>query len=1556
MKIRIWGARGSIPSPLKLDQVEEKIIQAILGLPKGLDTGEENTVREYVAGLPPLARGTAGGNTPCVEVRAGGELFVLDAGSGIHQLGLELLEQEFGRGQGVMHLFISHPHWDHIQGFPMFMPAFVPGNRIFIYGAHNIRKALEEQQRPFNWPASLEDMQADLEFITLSTETPVKIGRVYVDLIQNNHSGDSYSYRLRDQQSILVYATDSEYKQLDDDSVQPHIEFFRNADVLIFDAQYTLREAWHQKVDWGHSSSMIGVDLARAANVGNLLLFHHDPTYSDAELQEIQATAVAYQAQDAGRPACEVMVAYEGLVLDITPPSAVDFQLTLDGEAAILTPVSVFDERGVDQLVQQLARLAKEQTPASSIIDLSQVETLTTASLKALVTVSQERDGSPIVLVGPSDSALEVIRLGGHLDYFAIYPTVEAALTAVQAREALNLPGQVIKDRYQIQNKVGEGRLGTVLQATDTNLDRPVAIKVLSPSFSEQTLARFMRQACQVVNLEHPNIARVFDWNREEGYSFKVEEFIKGPALQDILERGNGMLPADQVMRVALSVTRALEYAHSWGVIHGDLKPQNIFLTTEGVKLGGFGLGLLEEGRSLLEAPLILLTAAYLAPEQILGQPLDTRTDLYALGVILYQLYTGHLPFSGSDEAMMQAHLNQVSPSPRDLNPRVSLIMEHVILKLLAKSPDDRYISARQVRDVLKNLVFDARNVTAQQCEALLVGRDEALDTLKEFWDQARAGQGQLAFITGDSGMGKTSLACQAAVQSDPSVLLVGCCPASRGERPYQLFAEILRTYLAMTPYEQLESTDRQLLGNMAYLIPEVRQSLPELPQSTVLGPKQEQLRLMTSLTQFIDRAVHRQPWLIILDDLHWADQSSLELLSYLGRYLASMPLMVIGTYCDVDLDRSHPLRETLRDVSSHLTYGHFPLRALTQEEIGRVVAGIWMQPGPESLVARIYQHTGGNPLYAGEVARGLVDDGLVVLKDGEYQFPGLEDVRLPHDVREAIWRRIRHLDPDAQTLLRQASVLGQVFLLEDLRRMSELSIPEILENLDMALDRYLIQEMPGEPQLRFCHPEIQDVLYADLGPPRRRLLHRQAGDAMEQRAAPRPESIAEELAHHFEEGGELEQAVVYSIEAARRAEAAYANGAALLWYTQALELLEQLGPDRASRFQSLRLSAHKSLGEVLAEIGQFDEALEHYASALFRWLGRGPSYVGEAEPTIELVRIYLFGAELYYRQSKYDEAVSWCQKSLDVASQIKTREGQQARGRACYLLGDICIRSGDLPYAAPFFRESLQVYREIDDLVGQATAYNSLGLAHYYQGDWSQSEEAYSKSLAISHEIGDVELEGQASNNLALIYVRRGEWERAKNFLEQSYTTWKQIGAAKSEASILNNMALLHIYQGDWDEAHSCLSRSQSIFAEVGSDEYLPELERRWGELLRRTGELDQALDHALRSVELAVEQGNLLEEGMSCRVLGRIHVTKKEWEPAEAALSQSLEILSELDSKYEIAVTKLELAHLLVGSDPDEQEQARAYLSQAKQVLERLGAAVKLADVEALEQLVSG
>jgi anti-anti-sigma factor len=1380
MKIKIWGARGSTPSPLKPEEVEDKICQAIFGMPH-IDTNDMEAVRSHVRELPPLLRGTAGGNTSCVEIQTGGrEIIIIDAGSGLRELGLELMKGPWGRGQGIMHFLFSHAHWDHIQGFPFFRPAFIPGNQIFIYSIHDLQTILKKQQLPPNFPVSLSYMQATMKFISLQVGQPFQIDKLNINTIENVHPGQAYSYRFEDQHSIFVYANDAEYKQLNDASVQPHIDFFRNADALIFDAQYTLKEAWN-KVDWGHSSAMIGVDLARAAGVKKLILFHHDPTHSDAQLQEIQAKAIVYQAQDPGLPLCEVLVGYEGLTIDLIPSDTIELQLIPDNEAALLIPTSIFDERGVNQLARQLADLTEQNTPSSSIIDLSQVESLTTASLKSLVALRPTGQGtSKVVLAGPSDNVLRVIKLSDYDDFFAIYPSVEAALAALQAREALNLPGQIIKDRYQIQSKLGEGELDAVLKAVDLQTNQTVALKILSPSYSPEAIDRFIHHTRQLVGLEHKNIVKVFSQDKEGSYTFVVEEYVADQTLLDLLEHSDSLIPAEQALDIVMGLNLGLEYAHSHGIIHGDLKPQNILLSEQGVKICDFGLGRLEEGRNLLDAPILRLAAAYLAPEQILGQALDDRTDLYAMGVILYRLFTGQLPFEGSDQEIMQAHLYQTPRSPRELNPDISLSLEYLILKLLAKNPNDRYASANQARRVSSGLVFSGGE-TRYQSETL-VGRGKQLQALQAYWAEACAGHGQLVFISGEAGIGKTSLAQQVAAQSKSPVLLIGRCQELKESPAYQPFSEVLQAYFATVSPEFFDEEARQLVGNFAHLIPEVRQALSRLPEPPPLRPKQEHIRLMSNLTQFIKRASAERPWLLILDNLHWADQNSLDLLRYLSHQLPGMSLLIIGTYRDTELERGHPLLKTLRDLSGHPTYRHFPLNRLSQVDVGQILANIWQRPVPVDLIEKIYEHAHGNPFYVEEVAKGLVDDGLITLAGKEIDFSLVEEVRLPQTIHEAVWQRIRHLSSDTQNLLHQAAILGQTFKFDELQEMSNLPEWEVLEHLALAMERQLVQEAPGETRLRFSYAEIQSVLYTDLGTFRRRRLHHKAGEALERLATPNPERIAGKLTYHFSEAGEFDKALVYSIQAARQAEAIYANEAALLWYRRTLEMLDQLSPQEAIQFQPLRLSVYKFLGKILTLLGQYDDALSHYTLAQeFVEIETGPTeqvrqladlywqtaevyekrsqynralehltkaltYLDENKPTYDTARIYLIGARVFDHQGRLNEAKDWCHKSLAIASQIKTREGQQLMAQAYTRLSAIYLLRGHFDLAVGFCHNSVQIYQQINDIAGQASSYNKLGTAHFYLGDWNQANKAYRQSLMIAQEIGDIDV-GQYSS-----------------------------------------------------------------------------------------------------------------------------------------------------------------------------------------------------------------
>lgn len=316
MKVKFWGVRGSLPAPILPMEIEKKIVHALRGA-GGLDLDDAKAVDNYVKSLPYHQRTTTGGNTSCVEVQGEDTEIILDAGSGIRQLGIDLMQGPCGQGQGTIHLLVSHTHWDHIMGFPFFTPAYAPGNQIIVYGRHpRIKDRFQDQHHPDHFPVSLETMSADVQFVQLEEGTNVNIGEFTVSTIPLRHPGGSYSYKIEKNGRSFVYATDGEYKGLRPKAMEQYIVFYADSEALVFDAQFTLEDAM-EKEGWGHSSSMVGVDIALRANIKRLILFHHEPSYNDVKLQEIYDKTIRYYETIKGNRNLEIIMAREGLEMEI---------------------------------------------------------------------------------------------------------------------------------------------------------------------------------------------------------------------------------------------------------------------------------------------------------------------------------------------------------------------------------------------------------------------------------------------------------------------------------------------------------------------------------------------------------------------------------------------------------------------------------------------------------------------------------------------------------------------------------------------------------------------------------------------------------------------------------------------------------------------------------------------------------------------------------------------------------------------------------------------------------------------------------------------------------------------------------------------------------------------------------------------------------------------------------------------------------------------------------------------------------------------------------------
>ena len=318
MKVKFWGTRGSIPVSLTAPDIRAKLVVALRGA-RGRSFDAPGEVEAYVDGLGFDIAGTFGGHSSCVQIDTGGpEHFILDLGTGVRPLGQNMLER-FGPGvPQTYHVFMSHLHWDHIMGLPFFSPVYIPGNRIVIHSCHpHVEFALRRQQAEPSFPVRFDYFSANIEFDVMTPGKPVDIAGTRVTAHLQRHAGDSYGWRFERDGKRLVYTTDSEHRVEDEAERTGFIRFFEGADVVIFDAMYSLADSISVKADWGHSSNIVGVELCQAAHVRKLVMFHHEPAYDDAQIARVLQETQRFEQITRDGNALEVLSAWDGLELTL---------------------------------------------------------------------------------------------------------------------------------------------------------------------------------------------------------------------------------------------------------------------------------------------------------------------------------------------------------------------------------------------------------------------------------------------------------------------------------------------------------------------------------------------------------------------------------------------------------------------------------------------------------------------------------------------------------------------------------------------------------------------------------------------------------------------------------------------------------------------------------------------------------------------------------------------------------------------------------------------------------------------------------------------------------------------------------------------------------------------------------------------------------------------------------------------------------------------------------------------------------------------------------------
>jgi class 3 adenylate cyclase len=803
-------------------------------------------------------------------------------------------------------------------------------------------------------------------------------------------------------------------------------------------------------------------------------------------------------------------------------------------------------------------------------------------------------------------------------------------------------------------------------------------------------------------------------------------------------------------MRIAEQVCQALQHAHERGIVHRDLKPGNVWLDASGnAALGDFGLAVAVDRSRMTMAGMMVGTVAYMAPEQALGRAPGARSDLYALGAMLYEMVCGRPPFLGDDAVgIISQHINTPPVAPSWHNPECPKPLEALIMRLLAKSPDERPASAQDVAQELRR-VLDRSTVTRHpespptdatgDLRALnwgwFVGRRDEMDQLKESLEGALSGRGGLAMLVGEPGIGKTRLAEEFGVYAGlrGAQLLAGHCYEGESALPYRPFIEAFRQYTRTRPDAELRRELGPGAPEIATLVSEIRQRFPDVEETPKLDPDVERLRLFESVTEFLRNASAAQPLVLHLDDLHWSDKPSLLLLQHLAQRANRDRLLILGAYRDVELERTHPLAEALGALRRLPNFRRVLLRGLPQESVFDLLTVIDPSeegaPVRQALAAALHQETEGNPFFIREVLAHLIETGKIVHENGRWvgRVASIADLGIPEGVREVIGRRLSRLSERCNRMLTFASTMTGGFSWDALKAINA-DVPEavLLDLLEEALATQLIAERRAEQAgtYDFTHALIRQTLYEELSTPRRILLHRQIGETLERLYANNADAHLPELAHHFFQaapGGDVEKAVNYARRAGDRAMTLAAWEEAAAGYERALQVLELRGPLAGADPCDLLIA----LGDARVWAGNSEGSRDAFrrAAELAKSLGDGERVARAALGLCQVLSVGLIN----------DEYV----RTLRDALERLPSQAQATRARLLARLGQE-MYFGELRDFERLTVEAVEVARASGDKVALAEALSTRSFGgNMLDGPQIRLDEA-TEIIALAEETGD--------------------------------------------------------------------------------------------------------------------------------------------------------------------------------------------------------------------------
>ena len=1027
-------------------------------------------------------------------------------------------------------------------------------------------------------------------------------------------------------------------------------------------------------------------------------------------------------------------------------------------------------------------------------------------------------------------------------------------------------PGSRIGN-YIFLREVGAGGMARVLLAKDPE-DQLVALKVLRQNRFKTGLVRFRREFRALSRINHPNVIRVDAYGDLYGHPYIAMEYVDGPDLHTLIRSFREWALDKRFARVEeilVELCRALAVVHRRGLVHRDLKPSNVLLTREGTcKLTDFGIVKdLDPSADPNMSTTLVGTWAYASPEQISGAPIDHRSDLYSLGVILFAMLTGKRPFVAKDMAgYLEQHRNRPAPAPRDVFREVPAHLDEICRRLLQKEPRDRYQSAQEILYRLEAVERDADLAGFDGWQPPLVGRSLELEVIGDRVAALTRGEGSVVLLEGDDGSGRSRLLASALSRAEALGLPRDHFEFTGADTTFQVVLEWARNIShelgERAPPELLDALvnfargDGQVRGDIRYALYDgVRDALRALLED---GPR-----------------------VLALDDLHKASAREIEFFSALVRNLVvsdNLALLVIGS-----------LRPKANPDADELAQGKglgmepdiIGVGPLSSEDLSQIVFGLLGDGLSSRLLARrLHRETEGNAYFVAEFLRTLLSNGIISeLPDGTraLSLPAEEvatgHLEIPLGVRQMLRERLAGIAPADRPPLEVLAVGEREVELDVLLDVLDQDEEQVLDALDRLLAQGIIRERRAGDNIlhSVSHTKFGDVVYRDLTPERRSILHRRMAAALEIHYAGNPQAL-EVVGEHYRKAGDAGRAYRYLVAAARRL-------------------------------------ADRSLSQEAWDLTEKAGALEESAMA-----DLSPENFRSFRRDNLSVR-----ASVLDNRADWNEAEKAYRKVLQLAEEDHDQRGTcEARLR----LATVLRRRGQLEQSRGESERALEASRRLHFREGSAQALHNMAALAWAEGDLDECERMANEGLVVAQGAPLAAMRAELLLALTVVQATRGHLASATSGLTEAEGIFRELRRKRPRCLALANLAELLTWQGEPLEARQRARAALQVAEDLDYKLGLVVSVRAMAVAAFDFGLYGEARKGLLQAERLA-RAIQVREELLAVHVaLTRLSVEMGDLTAARHHGASGLLVAEEKDPERYLALLQASLATAMAGTDP--------------------------------------